>query len=92
SRTERAIQDSLREVSARHSTLVIAHRLSTIVDADEILVLDHGAIVERGHHGALLAADGVYAAMWRRQQDRGDEALSPPAGAMAALGAAAPSP
>ena len=48
SRTERAIQDSLREVSARHSTLVIAHRLSTIVDADEILVLDHGAIVERG--------------------------------------------
>ncbi|MEC7675712.1 MAG: ABC transporter ATP-binding protein/permease, partial [Pseudomonadota bacterium] len=50
SRTERAIQDSLREVSARHSTLVIAHRLSTIVDADEILVLDHGAIVERGHH------------------------------------------
>ena len=92
SRTERAIQDSLREVSARHSTLVIAHRLSTIVDADEILVLDHGAIVERGHHGALLAADGVYAAMWRRQQERGDEALSPPAGAMAALGAATPSP
>ncbi|MEE3105546.1 MAG: ABC transporter ATP-binding protein/permease, partial [Pseudomonadota bacterium] len=92
SRTERAIQDSLREVSARHSTLVIAHRLSTIVDADEILVLDHGAIVERDHHSALLAADGVYAAMWRRQQERGDEALSPPAGAMAALGAAAPSP
>ncbi|MEC9166729.1 MAG: ATP-binding cassette domain-containing protein, partial [Pseudomonadota bacterium] len=90
SRTERAIQDSLREVSARHSTLVIAHRLSTIVDADEILVLDHGAIVERGHHAALLAADGVYAAMWRRQQERGEESLSSDHGAKAALGAAAP--
>ena len=92
SRTERAIQDSLREVSAHHSTLVIAHRLSTIVDADAILVLDQGVIVERGDHGALLAADGVYAAMWRRQQERGDRSPSSDHGAMAALGTAAPSP
>jgi ATP-binding cassette, subfamily B, heavy metal transporter len=68
SKTERDIQQSLAEVAADRTTLVIAHRLSTIVDADEILVLDQGRIVERGHHRALVAAGGVYAAMWARQQ------------------------
>jgi ATP-binding cassette, subfamily B, heavy metal transporter len=68
SRTEGDIQESLRAVSAERSTLVIAHRLSTIVDADEILVLDGGRIVERGRHAELLAAGGTYAAMWRRQR------------------------
>ena len=69
SKTEKEIQDSLREVSRNRSTLVIAHRLSTIVDSDQILVLDNGRIVERGHHAELLQADGKYAEMWRRQQE-----------------------
>ncbi|HEX5318130.1 MAG TPA: ABC transporter ATP-binding protein/permease [Stellaceae bacterium] len=68
-KTEREIQQSLAEVAANRTTLVIAHRLSTVVDAHEILVLDHGRIVERGTHRALIAADGVYAAMWMRQQE-----------------------
>ena len=68
SHTEKEIQASIREVSADRTTLIIAHRLSTIVDADEILVLDHGRIVERGSHTALLDRDGLYAAMWHRQQ------------------------
>jgi len=67
--TEREIQKSLREVSAGHTTLVIAHRLSTVVDADEIIVLDEGRIVERGKHAALLEHDGTYAKMWTRQQE-----------------------
>ena len=66
-RTERAIQASLREVSRGHTTLVIAHRLSTIVDADEIIVLADGRIAERGSHAGLLAAGGLYATMWQRQ-------------------------
>ena len=69
SQTEREIQASLHEVSANRTTLVIAHRLSTIIDADEILVLDQGRIVERGRHQDLLSADGQYAAMWARQQE-----------------------
>src|SRR5437588_11422889 len=68
-KTEREIQASLAEVSAGRTTLVIAHRLSTIIDADEILVLDGGRIVERGHHRELLARGGLYAAMWARQQE-----------------------
>ncbi|MCM2281657.1 MAG: ATP-binding cassette domain-containing protein, partial [Bdellovibrionaceae bacterium] len=69
SRTEKEIQKSLREVSLNRTTLVIAHRLSTIIDADEILVLKNGVIVERGRHQELLAAQGEYAQMWRRQQE-----------------------
>jgi ATP-binding cassette subfamily B protein len=71
-RTERAIQDQLAEVSRHRTTLVIAHRLSTIVDADQILVLDGGRVVERGSHVDLLARDGRYAAMWRMQQESPD--------------------
>jgi ATP-binding cassette subfamily B protein len=69
SHTEREIQDALDRVSRNRTTLVIAHRLSTIVEADEIIVLDHGAIVERGTHAQLLAARGLYASMWNRQRE-----------------------
>jgi ATP-binding cassette subfamily B protein len=67
--TEREIQSALAAVTRNRTTLVIAHRLSTVVDADEILVLDHGAIVERGRHSDLLAKNGAYAAMWNRQKE-----------------------
>ncbi len=67
---EQAIQAQLREIARDRTTLVIAHRLSTIADAQQILVLDHGRIVERGTHAGLLAAQGVYAQMWERQQAR----------------------
>jgi ABC-type transport system involved in Fe-S cluster assembly fused permease/ATPase subunit len=75
--TEKEIQGSLRDVSAGRTTVVIAHRLSTVVDADEILVLEAGRVVERGRHLALLAGDGRYAAMWAKQQqaDEAREAL-----------------
>lgn len=67
--TEKEIQDALDRVSEGRTTLVIAHRLSTVVNADEIIVLDKGVIVERGHHRELLEAGGVYAAMWNRQRE-----------------------
>ncbi len=66
--TEQAIQDTLHSISDQHTTLVIAHRLSTIVDADQILVLDSGEIIERGTHKELLAKQGVYSEMWAIQQ------------------------
>jgi ATP-binding cassette subfamily B protein len=77
SRAEKAIQAELKLIARDHTSLTIAHRLSTIVDADVILVLEHGHIVERGTHVALLAANGVYARMWRLQQDERREAASP---------------
>jgi ATP-binding cassette subfamily B protein len=69
SHTEQEIQDALEKVSRNRTSLVIAHRLSTIVGADEIIVLDQGRIVERGTHGQLLAAGGLYASMWNRQRE-----------------------
>ena len=68
SKSERAILQALRAVAADHTTLVIAHRLSTIVDADQILVLDHGRVREQGRHRELLQQDGLYAQMWALQQ------------------------
>src|SRR5690606_17323871 len=67
-RTERAIQDELRQIARNRTTLIIAHRLSTVVDADEILVLDHGRVIEQGSHRELLLQGGRYAQMWMLQQ------------------------
>jgi ABC-type transport system involved in Fe-S cluster assembly fused permease/ATPase subunit len=67
SRTEAEILDTLDAVTARRTTITIAHRLSTIADADQIVVLDEGRIVERGDHQRLMAAGGLYAEMWERQ-------------------------
>lgn len=78
SKAEQAIQAQLKEIAKDRTTLVIAHRLSTIADAAQILVLDHGRIIERGTHAQLLAADGAYAQMWERQQARQDVASSSP--------------
>jgi len=86
SKTEKEIQASLDQVSAERTTLVIAHRLSTVVDADEILVIEDGRIVERGRHVELLALRGRYAEMWARQQQ--EEAPAEP-GAGDVVGAAA---
>ena len=67
--TEKDIQDELDRVAENRTTLVIAHRLSTIINADEILVLDRGAITERGTHRELIAHGGLYASMWNRQRE-----------------------
>jgi len=77
SHTEKSIQAELAEIARNHTTLVIAHRLSTIIDADEILVLDQGRIVERGTFRELLAADGKFADMWRLQQQEKDHGATP---------------
>jgi ATP-binding cassette, subfamily B, heavy metal transporter len=74
SRTEAAIQETLQGVAARRTSIVIAHRLSTVVDADQIVVLDQGRIVERGTHAQLLRKGGLYAEMWERQQAEAEEA------------------
>jgi ATP-binding cassette subfamily B protein len=76
SKAEQEIQAQLKEIAKSRTTMVIAHRLSTVADAQQILVLDHGRIVERGTHQALLAADGLYAQMWQRQQAGADEELA----------------
>lgn len=67
SRTEREILINVREISRHTTTLVIAHRLSTIVDSDEIIVLDHGTIAERGSHHALICNQSLYATLWAAQ-------------------------
>jgi len=68
SKAEKAIQTELERISEGHTTLVIAHRLSTVMDADQILVLARGRVIERGTHRELLAAQGEYARMWALQQ------------------------
>ncbi|TAM46612.1 MAG: ABC transporter ATP-binding protein/permease [Gammaproteobacteria bacterium] len=74
SKTEKAIQAELTDIATNHTTLVIAHRLSTVMDADQIIVLDHGKIVERGTHRELLTRDGHYAHLWKLQlQEREEE-------------------
>jgi ATP-binding cassette, subfamily B, heavy metal transporter len=67
--TERTLQSALARAAEGRTTLVIAHRLSTIIDADEILVVERGSVVERGTHLSLLREDGRYARLWRRQQE-----------------------
>jgi ABC-type transport system involved in Fe-S cluster assembly fused permease/ATPase subunit len=78
SKAEQAIQAQLKDIARNRTTLVIAHRLSTIADAQQILVLDHGRIVERGSHQSLLAREGLYAQMWERQQARREQELASP--------------
>ncbi|MDO8933730.1 MAG: metal ABC transporter permease, partial [Rhodocyclaceae bacterium] len=75
SKTEKAIQAELEQAAVGRTTLIIAHRLSTVMNADEILVLDNGRIVERGSHRELLDRGGAYAQMWALQQQ--EEALAP---------------
>ena len=85
SKSEKAIQSALNEISQNRTSLVIAHRLSTVIDSDQIIVLDHGRIVERGSHADLLAKEGHYADMWRLQQETRDLdslALSPIGGSI----------
>ena len=71
SHSEQAILGAIRELARDHTSLVIAHRLSTIVDADKILVLDAGQLLEQGSHSELLAREGAYAALWNAQQKQG---------------------
>jgi ATP-binding cassette subfamily B protein len=73
SRTEAAIQDTIRTIERGRTSIVIAHRLSTVVDADQIVVLDAGRVAERGTHAELLRKSGLYAEMWTRQQSEREE-------------------
>jgi ATP-binding cassette subfamily B protein len=80
SKSERAIQAELDRISIGRTTLVIAHRLSTVMDADQILVMDAGRIVERGEHGELLRRGGVYTQMWMLQQREAEVGPEPDPG------------
>ncbi len=82
-RTEKEIQESLRQISVGITTLMIAHRLSTVIHADEILVLDGGQIAERGRHQELLERGGLYADMWARQIEANRAAAAVEAAEMA---------
>ncbi|MFN3901104.1 MAG: ABCB family ABC transporter ATP-binding protein/permease [Alishewanella aestuarii] len=73
SQSEQAILSAMREVAKQHTSLVIAHRLSTVTDADQILVLQHGQLIEQGNHQQLLATNGSYARMWRQQAEQQSE-------------------
>jgi ATP-binding cassette subfamily B protein len=73
SHSEQLILESLKQVAEKHTTLVIAHRLSTIIDADNIIVLDKGAVVEEGTHQQLLDKQGLYAHLWKLQQEEENE-------------------
>ncbi|MBB1075878.1 ABC transporter ATP-binding protein/permease [Rhodoferax sp. 4810] len=77
SKTEQAIAQTLNEIAAHHSTLTIAHRLSTIIDADQIIVMEQGRMIEHGTHRTLLDAGGCYAAMWELQQREHEQTSLP---------------
>ena len=83
SASEKAIQSELDRIAVGRTTLIIAHRLSTVMDANQILVMDAGTIVERGSHSELLARDGHYAAMWRLQQQTRPDSVGAASAAMA---------
>ena len=72
------ILHALNAAARSRTTLAIAHRLSTVADADEILVLSNGQIAERGSHAALLAQNGLYASLWKRQRSRNEEGAERP--------------
>lgn len=76
SKTEKNIQNELKQLSKNRTTLIIAHRLSTIIDADQILVMDKGGIVEQGNHQQLLTTNGIYAQLWEIQQREEETTLS----------------
>lgn len=76
SHSEQLILESLKEIAEKHTTLVIAHRLSTIIDADTIIVLDRGEVVEQGTHQQLLGKQGLYAHLWKLQQEEVEELLA----------------